>query len=304
MIKIAHAKGQAVWTQSGRRFIDYTSPYNLVGYGDRDISEAVFQQLKKGLSHTTQHLEEKYTDKIRGYFPHIEECRFFTSEGDALASLAKCHTMIVEPVTKDYGPERIRELGDYRTLCDDSGMTLVFNEMRSAFRFPRMSVSGWCGVNPDVTIMGHAIGGGLPLYVVGGKRSHMKGPPPSSGSALAVAAGLALIEVIENHHPVQRMWDAAETFKTEFNSIAPHIVRLDGYPTAPYFVGDGCELFFSEAEKAQLLFKRDLFWMNPLHEETFNTISIARVILSRLEEKETRLEGAYQTPKELQGVLM
>jgi glutamate-1-semialdehyde 2,1-aminomutase len=94
-----------------------------------------------------------------------------------------------------------------RTLADESGALLVLDEVISGFRVGRGGAQELAGVEADLTILGKVIGGGLPAAAYGGKRTLMERIAPAgdvyqagtlSGNPLAVAAGLATLELLDD----------------------------------------------------------------------------------------------------------
>jgi glutamate-1-semialdehyde 2,1-aminomutase len=108
-----------------------------------------------------------------------------------------------------------------RKLCDESGALLIFDEVITGFRHHIGGVQAITGVLPDLTTMGKAIANGFPLAAVGGRRVHMErlntNPEGDvhfggtyNGNAVAVEAGLATIEQLEDgrvHEHVFRLGD-------------------------------------------------------------------------------------------------
>jgi glutamate-1-semialdehyde 2,1-aminomutase len=118
--------------------------------------------------------------------------------GEGLAAI------LVEPVAGNMGvvPPRDGYLQALRRLCDASGALLVFDEVITGFRVARGGAQERFGVDPDLTILGKIVGGGLPLAAFGGRAEIMDRLAPSgdvyqagtlSGNPLATAAGLAVL---------------------------------------------------------------------------------------------------------------
>jgi glutamate-1-semialdehyde 2,1-aminomutase len=89
-----------------------------------------------------------------------------------------------------------------RQLSDASGALLVFDEVITGFRVARGGAQERFGVQPDLTILGKIVGGGLPLAAFGGRADVMQELAPSgpvyqagtlSGNPLATAAGLSVL---------------------------------------------------------------------------------------------------------------
>jgi len=95
-----------------------------------------------------------------------------------------------------------------RKLCDDHGILLVDDEVQAGMgRTGAMwAVDHW-GVVPDLLVSGKALGGGLPLGGVTGKKEIMETPGPASlggtfgGNPVVCAAALEAIKTIEKALP-------------------------------------------------------------------------------------------------------
>ena len=98
-----------------------------------------------------------------------------------------------------------------RELCTQHGALLVFDEVMTGFRVGLGSAQGVYaqlipGFEPDMTVMGKVIGGGMPLAAFGAKRAVMEQLAPLgsvyqagtlSGNPVATACGLATLKEIQ-----------------------------------------------------------------------------------------------------------
>ena len=98
-----------------------------------------------------------------------------------------------------------------RELCTQHGALLAFDEVMTGFRVGLGSAQGVYaslipGFEPDLTVMGKVIGGGMPLAAFGGKRAVMEQLAPLgavyqagtlSGNPVATACGLATLKEIQ-----------------------------------------------------------------------------------------------------------
>jgi glutamate-1-semialdehyde 2,1-aminomutase len=130
----------------------------------------------------------------------------FRAGADSLACV------IVEPVAANMGvvPPEPGFLQGLRSLCDANGALLVFDEVITGFRLGAGGAQALYGVTPDLTCLGKVLGGGLPCAAFGGRREIMEHLAPVgpvyqagtlSGNPVAVAAGLAALELIEQLDP-------------------------------------------------------------------------------------------------------
>jgi glutamate-1-semialdehyde 2,1-aminomutase len=93
-----------------------------------------------------------------------------------------------------------------RESADAAGALLILDEVISGFRVARGGASERSGVRGDLVVLGKVLGGGLPAAAVGGPRTLMEQLAPAgevyqagtlSGNPLAVAAGLATLELLD-----------------------------------------------------------------------------------------------------------
>lgn len=80
--------------------------------------------------------------------------------------------IILEPVAANMGivPAIKEFLTGLRTLCDQNGIVLIFDEVITGFRVSYHSCPDYLGVIPDMVCFGKIIGGGLPVGAYGGKK--------------------------------------------------------------------------------------------------------------------------------------
>jgi glutamate-1-semialdehyde 2,1-aminomutase len=117
--------------------------------------------------------------------------------------------IIIEPVPGNMGcivPEQ-GFLEGLRSLCDTHKILLVFDEVMTGFRLAKGGVQERLGVKADIVTFGKVIGGGLPVGAFAAKNEIMSYLAPEgpvyqagtlSGNPLAMAAGLAMLEELNN----------------------------------------------------------------------------------------------------------
>ena len=116
--------------------------------------------------------------------------------------------LLAEPVAANMGvvPPAEGFLEFLRESTRASGALLVFDEVITGFRVARGGAQELYGVDPDLTILGKVLGGGLPAAAFAGPRATMEAVAPAgdvyqagtlSGNPLAVAAGLTTLERLD-----------------------------------------------------------------------------------------------------------
>jgi glutamate-1-semialdehyde 2,1-aminomutase len=112
--------------------------------------------------------------------------------------------ILLEPAPANMGlvPPAPGFLESLRRMADESGALLIFDEVITGFRLARGGAQQHFDIDPDLTIMGKIIGGGLPAAAYGGRREYMERIAPAgdvyqagtlSGNPLATAAALATL---------------------------------------------------------------------------------------------------------------
>ena len=117
--------------------------------------------------------------------------------------------VICEPerLVADYGVSYLPKLMD---TARKAGALVIFDETLSGGRLAFGGVSDFYNLIPDLAIYGKALGGGLPLAFIAGRRDVMQHAWPVSGTfsgdALALAACNAMIDIYETEHVIEKLW--------------------------------------------------------------------------------------------------
>lgn len=112
--------------------------------------------------------------------------------------------IIVEPVAGNMGCILPQPgfLEGVRSLCDDNGIVLIFDEVMTGFRLALGGAQERLGVQADLVTYGKVIGAGMPVGAFGGKREIMEVVAPLgkvyqagtlSGNPIAMIAGFTLL---------------------------------------------------------------------------------------------------------------
>ena len=109
-------------------------------------------------------------------------------------------------------------LDGLRELCTASGALLVFDEVITGFRIAFGGAQSEYAVVPDLTVLGKVMGGGFPCAAFGGRRDVMEHLAPAgpvyqagtlSGNPVAVAAGIAALDLAKKVDPYARLTETA-----------------------------------------------------------------------------------------------
>ena len=173
--------------------------------------------------------------------------RAFDQQGKQIAAV------IVEPVVGNMNlimpaPGFLEGL---RELCTRDGAVLIFDEVMTGFRVGMQGVQGLHGIRPDLTTLGKVVGGGMPLGAFGGRRDIMQCIAPLgpvyqagtlSGNPVAVAAGLATLELIQAPGFFERLSETARSLVRGLQQAA----RESGVTFCAESVGGMFGIYFAQ----------------------------------------------------------
>jgi len=172
------------------------------------------------------------------------------TNGDSIACI------IVEPVAGNMNciPPEAGFLECLRTLCEQYGIVLIFDEVMSGFRVALGGAQQVYSVKPDLTTLGKVIGGGMPVGAFGGRADIMAQLAPDgpvyqagtlSGNPLAMSAGLATLEIVSQPEFYEQLSARTTQLLDGLNLIA----KETNIPFSTNQVGGMFGLFFSPDEK-------------------------------------------------------
>lgn len=162
--------------------------------------------------------------------------------------------VIVEPVAANMGvvPPQPGFLEALRGLCDAYGALLIFDEVITGFRLSAGGAQRHYGVHADLVTYGKIIGGGMPVGAYAGSRKLMEQVSPLgavyqagtlSGNPVAMAAGLAQLEILENNPDV---YTALERKGKRLQEGLQEIFRKAKVPAQVNRAGSILTVFFSK----------------------------------------------------------
>lgn len=120
-------------------------------------------------------------------------------------------------------PPKARFLERVRSLCDQHGCVLIFDEIITGFRVHLSGAQALYEVTPDLATFGKAMGNGFPLAALVGKRELMRLgglkhsdervfllSTTSGAETCGLGAGLKVMEIYETENVVQRLYQQGE----------------------------------------------------------------------------------------------
>ena len=189
------------------------------------------------------------------------------------ANKGEVAAIIVEPVAGNMGciPPVSGFLEGLRMLCDQNNIVLIFDEVMTGFRLAKGGVQELKAVNADIVCFGKVVGGGLPVGAFAARDEIMNYLAPIgpvyqagtlSGNPLAMAAGLAMLKVIDSDKGLMNRLE--EKTKYLHNGISDalnknnviHTINRIGSMISVHFSRDAVVDFASAAKGNNETFKK------------------------------------------------
>lgn len=172
------------------------------------------------------------------------------------ANKGEVAAIILEPVAGNMGltPPVPGFLEGLRSLCDEEGIVLIFDEVMTGFRLSIAGAQGLYGARPDLTCLGKIIGGGMPVGAYGGKAEIMDYVSPAgpiyqagtlSGNPVAMHAGLTMLSLLRDD---KGLYDRLEKSTAALQKGVLAAAQSAGIPLTVNRVGSMITFFFQDGQ--------------------------------------------------------
>jgi len=163
--------------------------------------------------------------------------RIFEQQGEEIAAI------IVEPVLGN-AQGIMPEEGFHqqiRALTEEFGILLIFDEVKTGFRFARGGAAEHFGVTPDIATFAKAMGNGYPTAAFGGRREIMDMLPNKvshggtyAGNRVAAAAAVKTLEIIRDTNALETIHATGRTIQDGLREILDPVgipYHFTGHPS-------------------------------------------------------------------------
>ncbi|MBT8434245.1 MAG: 4-aminobutyrate--2-oxoglutarate transaminase, partial [Gammaproteobacteria bacterium] len=146
--------------------------------------------------------------------------------------------IIIEPVQGEGGfyPAPVEFLQALRAVCDEHGIVMIVDEIQTGFaRTGKMFCSEYASIEADLMTVAKGMANGFPIAAVVGKAEIMDAALPGgiggtyAGSPLGCAAGLAMIDVIEEENLVESAGRVSEVFSKRLEALQAKFSKNIGH---------------------------------------------------------------------------
>ena len=177
--------------------------------------------------------KKDYRNSFLPLVPGFSHVPFENIEKMRTAVTAETAAIILEVVQGEGGvrPGSTDYFQAVRQLCDETGALLIIDEVQTGFgRTGRWFASEHVGIVPDMMALGKAIAGGVPMgaIAIGSRVTELPTGVHGStfgGNALACAAAIATLQVIQEENLVERSAELGAYFQERLEQIDSPLIR-------------------------------------------------------------------------------
>ena len=139
-----------------------------------------------------------------------------------------------------------------KSLCDKYGSLFILDEIITGFRFSLGGAQDYFGVVPDLSCFGKAMGNGMPISAIVGRKDIMQEVEKVffsgtfGGEALSLAASIATIEKFELSNVINYLWSYGKKISYSIEQLIIkydliNIIKLCGYAPWKIFQFSDCK---------------------------------------------------------------
>ena len=209
--------------------------YALISVAPNNVADLGDEDNPVGLAWGRGIPEEIASTIIPARYNNIDRLRaLFERQGNEIAAV------IVEPVLGN-AAGILPQPGFHkamRALTEEFGILLIFDEVKTGFRFARGGAAEYFGITPDIATYAKAMGNGYPAAAFGGREEVMSVLPDKvshggtyAGNRIAAAAARKTLEIL-------RDTDALETIQATGHRIQAGLkAKIDAKGLPFHFTG-------------------------------------------------------------------
>ena len=203
-----------------------------------------------------------------------------------------------------------------RKLCDKYGALLIFDEVVTGFRWALGGAQEYYGVTPDLCCLGKALGNGMPISAIAGKKKYMKEldhvffSMTFGGECLSLAAAIETLKELKEKD-YNHIWDLGNHLRAGMLCLEEdHNININFQGSAPrhnltfhegYEDPDGMKaLFYQEMVKRGILFPNVIYkQFSHTNEDIEKTLEVAhfafKYVKNNMHKIDDALEGKRST---------
>jgi glutamate-1-semialdehyde 2,1-aminomutase len=222
------------------KFIKFEGQYHgMVDYFLFSTASSELNQLGSRRSPLNAQLSSGIPKGISQYVINLPYNDFELLEKTVKARWGDLAAIYVEPVMGNAAGIMPRPgwLEKIRELCDEYGMVMVMDEVKTGFRIARGGAQEYFGVQADLVTYAKAMGNGFPIAAIAGKEEVMMTIEPGhvahggtySGNVAGAAAAVATMDLLETQPILETINRRGKTLMSGLDEILsdadiPHVI--------------------------------------------------------------------------------
>jgi glutamate-1-semialdehyde 2,1-aminomutase len=217
-------------------------------------------------------------------FNNLEHAqKLFLERGNEISCI------ILEPVGMDFPVPGFLE--GLRSLCNQYGALLIFDEVVTGFRVSKSGAGSLFGISPDLSCFGKGIANGYPLSAIVGKRDFMREltevffSGTFGGEALSLAAAKSVLSLVKEGLVVEHLEKIGRDLENRISKLLADnkfdFLQLSGHPSWKFLKWNIESPYLDEAKT---LFLQEMMQEGILILNTFNIMtSLSKQDLEQIE---------------------
>jgi glutamate-1-semialdehyde 2,1-aminomutase len=198
------------------------------------------------------------------HYDNIAELETLTDEHDDIGAIC---------IEVQRGKEAdLQFLKAVRMIANKINAVLIFDEISSGFRLTVGGLYKLYDLEPDIVVLGKALGNGYGISAVLGKRNVMEAAQSSFISSsywterTGYAAALETIRQFESKNAINHLTELGDYFRLRMSNIFKKIdIKIDGMLTVPILVFEGPETLTAKTFFTQEMLKRGFLASNVIY---------------------------------------
>ncbi|OUU30606.1 MAG: hypothetical protein CBB97_00875 [Candidatus Endolissoclinum sp. TMED37] len=223
---------------------------------------------------------------------------------DELVHIVNKHKIgiIKMEVSRNQGPKD-DFLIKVRKLCDERSIILIFDECTSGFRQSFGGMHKIFGVNPDIMLLGKALGNGYPITAILGRGNIMKQANETFISStfwterLGYVAALKTLEVMKRDKSWRIITNKGKKIIKGWKKLAKKYkleIKINGFPSIPSFVFENKNHLKFKTFITQEMLKKNILASNFIYLSCSHTDKQIEKYFIELEKVFKKIEKFYK----------
>ncbi|WP_372766429.1 aminotransferase class III-fold pyridoxal phosphate-dependent enzyme [Pseudoalteromonas sp.] len=211
-----------------------------------------------------------------------------------------------------HGEPDLNFIKEIRALCDQHNIVLIFDEISSGFRLNTGASHLLWDIEPDICVLGKALGNGHPIGAVIGKHAVMDAAQQSFISSsywterVGFVAALKTLEVFESQKVPEKLKSIGQYLKVRLTHIIEDTgfnLKIIGIDSVPIFIFPGDDPLVTKTLFTQEMLKRGYLASNVIYLSIAHTPKLIDMYLTTVKEVFIMIKEAMEQGVDLTSLI-